>query len=231
MKKIIFSILAITLLLTLQSCDIDNFDMPSATLMGSLIDSETGENVPSQYQNGARIRLYEFYNNEWSNQPVNFYTKQDGTFTNNAVFSGKYKLRVEGPFLKVDEIELDITGSKELDIKVTPYLRVTSSATAKSNSVEVSANIVRVVDNLPLKAVEFYYSKTPYVDRNTFAGKKVVDLSTLTEAQLTSATLTNLTKEFTELTKGETYYFRAGALAENSGNYYNYSEVIEVQFP
>lgn len=55
------------------------------------------ENVPGQAQNGTKIRMYEFYNDEWSVQPNDSWVSQDGTFSNTAVFTGKYKILAEGP--------------------------------------------------------------------------------------------------------------------------------------
>ena len=108
MKKIF---LYATLICGLCSCGLDNYDAPTASLSGAIIDKETKENVPGQAQNGTKIRMYEFYNDEWSVQPNDSWVSQDGTFSNTAVFTGKYKILAEGPFETVEPIEMEVSGS------------------------------------------------------------------------------------------------------------------------
>lgn len=231
MKKILFLAVILCCIGGFQSCKLDNFDEPSATLMGALVDSETNENVPCQYQNGSRIRMYEFYNGNWANQPNDFYTRQDGTFTNKALFPGKYKIEVEGAFETPQPVELEISGTKELPIQVIPFLRISAEATASGNSIRLTATLQRTASTRKIKTVGFYCNKTPYVDKNTFASeesRKETDLSGKTDAEITSTTFS---ETFTGLASGQTYYVRVGALAENPGNYFNYSKVIEVKVP
>lgn len=228
MRKILFLAVALCGLFGFQACQLDNYEEPSASLTGALVDSETNENVPNQYQNGARIRIYEFYNNDWSNQPNDFYTRQDGTFTNNAIFPGKYRIEAEGPFETPEKVEMEISGSATLQLKVVPFLRVTANATASGTTVKMTADVKHTSSDRIIKAVEFYCGVTPYVDKNTYDKKTVIDISGMTDAQITASTLQT---DFEGLQSGKTYYFRVGALGENSGNYYNYSSVIEVKIP
>lgn len=231
MKKILFSAFLAVILCSigsLQSCSLDNYEEPSATLTGALIDSETNANVPCQYQNGSRIRLYEFYNGAWATQPNDFYTRQDGTFTNQAIFPAKYRVEVEGPFETPAPVEMEISGTKELKIQVLPFLRLTASATAAGSSVNMTATVAKTSNKHNIKAVEFYCGVTPYVDKSTFNSKKEMDLTGKTDAEIVSTTFS---ASFDGLTSGKTYYFRVGALGENSGNYYNYSTVMEVKIP
>lgn len=51
MKKIF---LYATLICGLCSCGLDNYDAPTASLSGAIIDKETKENVPGQAQNGTK---------------------------------------------------------------------------------------------------------------------------------------------------------------------------------
>ena len=195
MKKIF---LYATLICGLCSCGLDNYDAPTASLSGAIIDKETKENVPGQAQNGTKIRMYEFYNDEWSVQPNDSWVSQDGTFSNTAVFTGKYKILAEGPFETAE---------------------ATSNETGK---VTVKTSVDNVLDKT-IQAVEFYYCKTPYVDKNTFTAKESVELGTETELDIATYSHT-----FENLKSGKTFYFRVGALAVNPGGFYNYSKVIEV---
>lgn len=224
MKKIIFLGLAFCGLLSIQSCSLDNYDEPSASLTGVLVDTQTSKSIPCQYQNGARIRMYEFYNDSWTKQPNDVYTKQDGSFTNNAVFPGKYKVIAEGAFITPDTIEIDLSKTAALEIKATPYLRISSSATLSGVNINMTANVETTSANRTIKTVEFYCARTPYVDKNTYEKK-------ITVSNINSLENVNYSKMFESLTKGNTYYVRVGALGENSGNYFNYSEIIELKIP
>ena len=207
----------------LCSCGLDNYDAPTASINGAIIDKETKENVPGQAQNGTKIRMYEFYNNEWAVQPNDSWVAQDGTFKNTAVFTGKYRLLAEGPFETVEPIEIEISGSKQVNFEVTPFLRISAEAVSnETGKVTVKTSVDNVLDKT-IQAVEFYYNKTPYVDKNIFSAKESSKLGTETNVGVSTYSHT-----FENLKSGKTFYFRVGALAVNPGGFYNYSKVIEV---
>lgn len=230
MKKIVLLFSLLCGMLGFQNCSIDNYDAPDTTLIGKIVDTETNETVQTQYQNGAKIRLYELYNGIWSVQPNDFWVKQDGTFENKAIFAGKYKVVAEGPFAKVDTIDMEISGTKVLEIKVTPYLRLSIDAQAVSGGVNMSTKISRSVNAPKIKTLLFLCAKTPYVDKNTFGGanmKQEIALGDVSDAEIVAKTYTGILKE---LPSG-TYYVRVGALADNSSSHYNYSKIVEVKVP
>lgn len=229
MRKILFtSVVALCGLFGLQSCSLDNYEAPGASLTGTIIDSETGKSVPCQSQNGARIRIYEFYKGDWAKQPNDFYTRQDGTFTNNAIFAGKYRIEAEGAFETPEKVELEISGNTTLDLKVVPFLRLTATATATGKTVSMTGTVKKVSAKREISNLEFFCAKTPYVDKSNSAKKVAIDLKGLTDEQIEAETHT---ASFDNLVSGQTYYFRVGALGKNSANQYNYSEVIEVKIP
>lgn len=227
-KKTTLALFSICAVLSFQACKLDNYDRPNATLTGKIIDAETNESVQTQYKDGTRIRLYEFYNQEWSVQPTNFWVKQDGSFENKAVFAGKYKVLAEGAFHPIDVIEVDISGMKNLDIKVTPYLRLTINATPVTDGVTLSTKVTRTASSPKINTITFLCGETPYVDKSTFAKKADKDVSKLQDSEIVSEAFT---ETLTGLQKGKTYYVRAGALAINPANHYNYSEIIKVVIP
>ncbi|MDR1723388.1 MAG: DUF3823 domain-containing protein [Tannerella sp.] len=215
--------------LWLQGCSLDNYETPNAALTGRLVDSETNEPVPSQIPNGARIRIYEFYNDAWSSQPYNSWVKQDGSFENKSVFAGKYRITAEGPFAAIDPIETEISGAKTLDISVTPYLRLSISATSGAGGeINVSTKVSRSAAAPKIRTISFVASKTAYVDRNVFVKKVDIDVNGVDDAEVVSKTYS---ATLTGLTPGKTYWVRVGALANNSGSYYNYSQIVELTLP
>jgi hypothetical protein len=212
-----------------SGCELDNYDAPNAALTGRLLDSETNEAMPTQTPNGARMRIYEFYNGEWSTQPYDFWVKQDGTFENQSVFAGKYRITAEGAFAAFDPIETDISGTKNLDVTVTPYLRLSVNATpGAGGEITLSTQVSRSANAPKIRTVTFVCGKTPYVDKNTFVKKSDIDVNSVSDDEIVSKTYS---ATLTGLTPGATYYVRAGAFADNSGSHYNYSKVVEVKLP
>lgn len=215
-------------LMSFQGCQLDNYEYPNASLIGQLVDSETNESMPTQSQNGARIHLYEYYNGQWSPQPNDFWVKQDGTFENNVIFPGKYRIIAEGAFAEQDVIETEISGTKTLDIKVTPYLRMTINASANGDAVSLSTQVSRSANAPKIQMITFLAGKTPYVDKSTFVKKTDKNVSAMKDSEIVAQTFT---ETLSGLTRGMTYYVRIGALAENPANHYNYSTIIEIDIP
>ncbi|MDR1455838.1 MAG: DUF3823 domain-containing protein [Tannerella sp.] len=210
-------------------CSLDNYDAPNATLTGRLLDAETDEAMPTQTPNGARIRIYEFYKGEWSLQPYDFWVKQDGSFENRSVFAGKYRITAEGAFAAFEPLETDISGAKNLDIRVTPYLRMSVSATAGAGGeVTLSTRVSRSAGAPKIRTITFVCGKTPYVDKNTFVKKYDEDVNAVSDDEIVSKTYSTT---LTGLTPNTTYYVRVGAFADNAGSHYNYSNVLEVKLP
>lgn len=210
-------------------CDLDNYDAPNATLTGRLVDSETNEAMPTQTPNGARIRIYEFYKGEWSPQPYDFWVKQDGSFENRSAFAGRYRITAEGAFADFEPVETDISGTTTLDIRVTPYLRLSVNAVpGAGGEVTLSTQISRSANAPKIRTVSFVCGKTPYVDKNTFVKKTDLDVNSVSDDEIISQTYS---ATLTGLTPNSTVYVRVGAFANNAGSHYNYSNVLEVKLP
>lgn len=125
---------------SLNSCDvfkIDNYDEPDSTLRGEVVDAATGERVlTDQGSEGIRVRLTELSWGENATPNPDFYCMPDGTFQNTKLFSGKYYIRLDGPFIPLvretpegmvladDCITTEINGTKEVRFEVQPFLNV-----------------------------------------------------------------------------------------------------------
>ncbi|MDR2774076.1 MAG: DUF3823 domain-containing protein [Tannerella sp.] len=212
-----------------SGCSLDNYDASNATLTGRLLDSETNEAMPTQTPNGARIRIYEFYKNEWSPQPYDFWVKQDGSFENKSVFAGKYRITAEGAFAAFDPIETDISGTKNMDVKVTPYLRLSVNVVpGAGGEITLSTQVSRSANAPKIQTITFVCGKTPYVDKNTFVKKSDIEVKSVSDDEIISKTYS---ATLTGLVPGSTYYVRVGAFADNPGSHYNYSKIVEVKLP
>lgn len=143
MKK--FVLFAICLAsLSLPACsDIDNYDEPNSLIEGKLTDASTGEPVPSQGLDGARVQMYEVYKGVKAATPTNMWVRTDGSFRNERVFSGSYHLVPVGPFLAADTLKTNIP-SGNIEFKVEPYLRVSlDGATLNGTSLTVKFTVNR----------------------------------------------------------------------------------------
>lgn len=209
-----------------SSCQIDNYDMPTRTLRGKIIDSQSGETVQSGGINsGSIVKLYEGS----SAQPLNFNTYPDGTFLNQKVFSGSYSLTAEGPFTLVSQerIPLDMTKDTEVEIKVIPHLRVKATLiTSTTNSATVKLQYERLNKTQPLSQIGLVWSTYPNPNMLVFAGGKTI-LENVADQSAADAG----EKVFTlsGLLPNTTYYVRGASRTVNPGNFYNYSPQFEIK--
>src|SRR5690606_2006260 len=126
----------IVLLFAFTGCEVDNYDAPSLTLSGRIVDSQTNALIESGGANGGSVvKLYQ----DNSTQPLTYNTLPDGTFTNSKVFAVSYTYVAEGASKPVaaDTHSITIDKDTEVENKVLPNVRVnievleTSSTSAK----------------------------------------------------------------------------------------------------
>jgi hypothetical protein len=227
--KQIYKLLAICGCFTLlfSSCEKDNYSGPDAGIKGMLIDAETNE--PFQAGAQSRIRLIEVKYGDLAT-PQNSQIRNDGTYENSPIFSGKYKaFPIEGAFFPADTIVVDLQGLTEVNFKVIPFLRVTATATASAGSVSVTYKLSRSKVDGKIKEARVLVSQVPTVTNS------VADFSTTRTFATTVTDDIILAAEYTDivtgLTSGNTYYVRVSALATNALSSYNYSPVMKVTIP
>lgn len=228
MKKIL--IFTISGLLFLSSCKkVDNYAAPDMTLQGTVVDQETGENVPTRQPNGIKIRLMQqgFENP----QPYDFWAKPDGSFTNTKLFKGQYKvLAMEGAFEQSssDTVNVDLTHNQVIKLSVEPYVRLKNvNISVSGGAVTATYNIGRTTSNRSLVQCMLLVDPSNVLHENTIGVSKslINDLSTMTDAEIASKTFTD---QVTGLPPG-TYYARVAVLAQNVLIRYNYSPIIEIK--
>jgi hypothetical protein len=206
---------------------LDNYEKADTVITGLIVEEATYAPFQTQTPNGARVRFYEKYNDVWSIQPYDVWVHQDGTFSNNAAFSGEYKVVAEGAFFPADTQIIRISDTKKVALRVTPYLNIEVVASAGLGRISINAKI-RKPENAPkIESIAFLISNTPNVDINSWMRKggeeqllQVPDEEILNTTYLFS---------FSGLDSGRTYYVRVGALAQNDANAYNYSEIVAVK--
>jgi hypothetical protein len=151
MKKIIYNLLTAYLIFGFYACEYDNYDEPSERFSGRIIDSTTGENFIMSSK-GLELRMWE---TSWNSTPSprSINVKDDGTFNNNKLFAGTYKvLPVSGAFWPVaDTVVINLKGHVLQDFTVTPYLKLRiTNHRLDGTSLTLSGKIeAPIVNNLP----------------------------------------------------------------------------------
>jgi len=167
MKKYFISLVSVFIIVVLfTSCELfkmDNYDEPTETLRGDIVDVATGERIQTdQTGNGIRIRLREL---SWkqSEVPGNFdiLCMKEGNYQNTKLFKGYYNVRADGPFIPLvrlnqrgdtiaDESKnIDIKGGvTELNFEVQPFLKVEwvgNPVINKDSTITVGIRVTRAV--------------------------------------------------------------------------------------
>ena len=162
MKKIVFYSLMCALL-SFSSCDIfkiDNYDEPSETIQGEVVDVATGERVlTDQGSEGIRVRLTELSWGENVTHNPDFNCMPDGSFQNTKLFKGTYNIRIDGPFIPLlreddrgvpiaDETKtMEISGVTKVKFEVQPFLKVewVGEPTVSNGKVMAKVRVTRAV--------------------------------------------------------------------------------------
>lgn len=141
MKKTLLYTLAIFSVFSVSSCSffkLDNYDAPSETLKGKVVDQDGNPVLTDQGSEGIRVRLTDLEWQKAGNEvtPQDFYCKPDGTFQNTKLFPGVYNVTVDGPFVPIvmedaqgvpvvdGSQTVNIKGTTEVTFTVQPFLKV-----------------------------------------------------------------------------------------------------------
>lgn len=229
MKKINLFITTICIMLCISGCvnELDNYDAPNGGIKGQILDAETNEPIPLPVQGstGTIINLYEL--NTDATMSVDFYAKYDGTYEHAQVFNGDYNIVVNGPFAGTCESKVTIKGQTTLDLKATPYARISATGSASGTNVNIQYNVVKTSDSYTVSEVYGYWNFAPGVDDGSanYAGKVTVSETSGTitfELANNNTYKDNLHKI---QSNGNKIYLRIGAKTEGA---INYSSIITV---
>lgn len=157
MNKKISTIILLQFLLFLASCsmfELDNYDAPSETLQGEVVDVATGEPVlTDQGSEGIRVRLTELSWGDNVTHNPDFYCMSDGTFQNTKLFKGHYNVRIDGPFIPLvreddrgvpiadETLDIDIKGVTKIKFEVQPFLKVEWGGTPTVSNGKINAKV------------------------------------------------------------------------------------------
>jgi beta-xylosidase len=196
--KMKFHYIILALLLLGTACKKDNFKAPTSTLKGRL--TYKGDPINLEY-NQVPFELYQ--PGFGKTAPIRGTFDQDGSYST-LLFDGNYKFTIpanQGPFMwkelsagKRDTLAVTVSGSKTMDIEVTPYYMVrAANITAASNSVTANFNIEKVITGADARNIEkvyLYVNKTQFVsgtDNNASANIAGSAITSLTNISLSTA--------------------------------------------
>ncbi|MRG45278.1 DUF3823 domain-containing protein [Chitinophaga sp. SYP-B3965] len=208
------------------SCELDQFDPPSATIHGSLKDVNGGALIQQDIEAGSKIIYREYgYQNPEEQQMI---FKETGEYRNNLVFPGQYDIYFnESNFVKPDTLKSYTikSGDNILDFTVQPYIRVSNVTIAKSgNEIVATFTITPTVAN-NVKQIGLF----GHIDRivgNQFAVQRATqNIDAASKDVPKTYTLKFSTNGFTA---GKTYYFRVGALIDVANAKYNYAPSVTI---
>ena len=227
MKKLLYLIPAALMMFT--SCDgffkLDNMEGPNAQVTGKFIDKTTNEVIPIEATNSnGYLRVYQL---EWDTEAAQtWYVKNNGTYTNNLVFDGKY--RVDFSYLPVYPDAEEITlkkGANEINFTKTPFARVKNFTVKYENGIFVANADVEPGDAAKtpkVSEVQFLVYTDKYVHSldsrsKNYAGAtaKNVNPGHVTLTIDPSANDGNLKEEFKYPTR--VHFFRVTARCDGNG--------------
>ncbi|CAN5572966.1 DUF3823 domain-containing protein [soil metagenome] len=187
--KIIFNyIVLIAICTAVASCKKDNYEAPKSTLSGKLVYNGEAIGV-EQYQ--VPYELYQYGFGKVGAIGSSF--TQEGSYSS-LLFDGEYKLIIpngQGPFKwkqtaagNPDTLVINLTGSKTLDLDVTPYYMIRTpqmaAAGGKVTATFKAEKIITGVDAKDIESVTLYINKTQFVSGGTNIGTADMNGSAIT---------------------------------------------------
>lgn len=216
--------------LSFTACSKDNYEAPTSSLFGQIIDVETNEPIPQQSINGGTLRLFQtdLVDNPTS---INSTFQTDGSYSNSMLFDGNYKAVIDGPFFYDDTIYVDVRGNKEQNLHARAYLHVNTevfNVTSTSATVKVSMRLGKDNNEQKIARVAAVIGTTNSLDINFFSQRELINTEAIENSEITSSTYEYT---FEGLQPNTTYYIRGCGRTINTGNYYNYAPLIEITTP
>jgi hypothetical protein len=238
MKKIHFLIAIIFGGLCFHSCELDNYDAPSASLSGAFIDSETGELIESDLISGTQVELIEHGFENPSIQRI--VVQVDGTYRDDMMFEGTYSIPpimrgnfvppIDGDSLTNDTLIIEIKGQTVHDFVVQPYIRIKdANITIDGTKITATFKLQQTVEN-KIKAIGLFGHISPAVGEPLQVGKKTQTLNKVVDPDDEYELVLDVRTD-KDFEKGKAYHFRIGALIDAAEAEYNYAPAVRLMIP
>ena len=163
--NILSSIFSFTLLILISGCGKDNYEAPESVLSGRVVYQGEALNLRGT---GEKVQIQLYQDGYQKHDPINVFVGQEGTFSAK-LFSGKYKLVTRngnGPWVNSrDTINVDVNGSTQIDVPVTPFFTISNATIALANNTMSTAfTINKIVPTAEIDRVMLLLSSTAFVD-------------------------------------------------------------------
>lgn len=211
----------------IYSCKLDNYDEPNASLFGSIIDEANGEPVEQDIINGVQIEYIEQgYKNPQTQYLI---VKNNGTFRNNLMFAGQYKIRpVRGNFVPVDTQYINLKGEYKIDFVVKPYIRIREASIKRfENKVVATFKLEQTVPN-KVKKIGLYAHIEPSVGEPMRHVAVEQTLNAVSNPESLYILEVDLSVHSSILKPGSMYFFRVGALIDAPEAKLNYVPAVRI---
>ncbi|RYU91382.1 DUF3823 domain-containing protein [Mucilaginibacter terrigena] len=252
MKKILYTIAVCAIALAGSSCSkLDDYDAPSETLTGSVIDAGTGKTLQTEIGGGGtRIKLLEI---SWSDNPTPFYisSMQDGTFNYTKLFPGKNKISAEGAFVPLVQTDasgattvdksqtFDIKGTTTVNFSVDPFLRIEWQGEPVLNAdgtISATFKFTRGTDDpnfqQDITDVRLFVNSNKFIGNNNFDDRYSTQINySGSDGNVQVGQLITITTKGGPLPASREYFLRVGARTNYGLKYYNYTDVKTVTVP
>ncbi|WP_423147202.1 DUF3823 domain-containing protein [Rubrolithibacter danxiaensis] len=191
--KFHFYILTV-LIIAAISCKKDNYDAPSSTLSGRLVYNGDSIGVEAN-----QVQFQLFQPGFGKIGPISQTFDQDGSYSA-LLFDGNYKFVIpngQGPFMwkktangAPDSIAINLNGSQNLDIEVTPYYMVRNAQfTGSATNVTGSCQLEKIITDANARDIEkviLYINRTQFVSGGDYnvanaelEGSAIADLNSV----------------------------------------------------
>jgi hypothetical protein len=239
MKKIFYFLCAAIFVLSIYSCEKDNYAGPDAGIQGQIVDAAGNPLQLDQGQGGMKIKMEEL---SWITQhggqaitPTYLAVKQDGSYMNTKIFSGTYKMTpIEGPFYPYDIAgdTVEISGTVSKSFTVIPYQTVEWVTEPFINVDGFIQATIRYTSNTKVGvAAPAPFKFRLFISTTQYAGAAAFDaILTADEANVTSNPITIVSKAKV-VYPGRTYYVRGGVSSNDAFKKYNYTTIKTVLLP
>lgn len=224
MDKFIKIFIFVFFAVTLGSCELDNFDEPTAGLSGRIIDEKNGELVPQDIIQGTIIELRE---SGYANvSPQNLVVKNNGTYENSRLFENTYAVVPVIPnFQLVATQDVLIKGRTSLDFTVKPFVRILDAKIEKDGTLVVATFKLEQTTADPILRVSLFSHRDPNVGAFMQTAKKDVTVNAVsTPDQVFTVEIE--TANNVSFVAGKTYYFRIGAITTAPLTKSNYAPTV-----
>jgi len=173
MKKYKYILLFVIVVLTATSCGLDNYDAPQSRLHGKI--TYNGETLGLR-GTGQAVRLQLYQDGYQLRDNIEVFVGQDGTFEA-LLFDGEYKLVTRdrnGPWVNTrDTIVVNLKGSTEVEVPVTPFFTIDNENMTLSGSImNAKFNVNKIVNTANIDYITLLVSKTSFVDDATNIARK-----------------------------------------------------------